>query len=59
MSHIDQDTLDDVVKQLNDVFRTNKTELAETKGDIYKYLGLIIDFSKKSHVIFIVIVYSC
>ena len=37
--------LDDLVKQLNDVFRTSKKELSETKGDIHEYLGLTIDFS--------------
>ena len=29
-----------------------KKELAETKGDIHKYLGLTIDFNKKGQVIF-------
>ena len=47
---------------MNDIFRTSKKELAETKGDIHEYLGLTIDFSgrydpnhpnKKGQVVFI------
>ena len=33
------------MKELNNVFRTSKKELTETKGNIHKYLGLIFDFS--------------
>ena len=44
-SHLEQSVLDDLVKELNNVFRTSKKELAETKGDIHEYLGLTIDFS--------------
>ena len=44
-SHMDQAVLDNLVKELNDVFPTNKKELAETKGGIHEYLGLTIDFS--------------
>ena len=44
---MEQSVLDDLVKQLNDIFRTSKKELAETKGDIHEYLGLTIDFSGK------------
>ena len=44
-SHLEQSTLDNLVKELNSVFCTSKKELAETKGDIHEYLGLIIDFS--------------
>ena len=51
LSHMDQDALDEVVNQLNNVFRTKK-ELAGTKGDTHKYLGLTIDFSEKGQVIF-------
>ena len=52
LSHMDQDALNKRAEQLNDVFRTNKKELAETKGDVHEYLGLTIDFSKRGHVIF-------
>ena len=47
LSCIDQSTLDDVAKQLNDVFKTSEKELAETEGHIHEYLGLPINFSKK------------
>ena len=46
-SHLDQEVLANLVKDLNNVFRTNKIELAETKGDIHGYLGLTIDFRGK------------
>ena len=46
-SHMEQKVWDDLVKDLNNVFQTNKKELVETKGDIHKYLGLTIDFSGK------------
>ena len=36
-----------LVKQLNNVFRTIKKELSETKGDIHEYLGLSINFSER------------
>ena len=58
---MEQSVLDDLVNKLNDVFRTNKKELAETKGDIHEYLGLTINFigrynvddpDKKGQVIF-------
>ena len=52
LSHMDQGALDKVVRELNGVFCTSKKELAETKGDVHKYLGLTIDFSKSGHVIF-------
>ena len=45
LSHMDQSMVNDVVKQLNDIFWTNKKELVKTKGPIHKYLGLTIDFS--------------
>ena len=51
LSHMDQGALDKVVRELNDVFRTSKKELAETKGNVHEYLGLTIDFSKSGHVI--------
>ena len=44
---MEQSVLDDLVSKLNDVFRTSKKEIAETKGDIHEYLGLTIDFSGK------------
>ena len=44
---MEQWVLDDLVKQLNHVFRASKKELAETKGNIHKYLGLTINFSGK------------
>ena len=44
--------LDNTVMQLNDVFRTNKKELVETKGSIHEYLDLTIDFNTKNQVIF-------
>ena len=46
-SHIEQKVLDNLVKDLNNVFRTNKKKMAKTKGNIHKYLGLTIDFSCK------------
>ena len=52
LSHMDQGALDNLVKELNDVFRTSRKELAETKGDVHEYLGRTIDFSKRGHVIF-------
>lgn len=50
LSHMDQSILDDVVKQLNDAFRTSKEELTETKGPIHEYLDLTMDYSKKNQV---------
>ena len=50
---MDQSVLDDTVKQLNDILRTNKKELVETKGDIHDYLALTIDYNEKNQVIFI------
>ena len=41
---MDQEVLDSLLKDLNNVFRTSKKELAETKGDLDGYLGLTIDF---------------
>ena len=41
---MEQKVLDNLVKDLNKVFRTSKKELAETKGDIHEYLGFTIDF---------------
>ena len=46
-SHMEQKVLNDLVKDLNNVFLTSKKELTETKGDIHEYLGLAIDFSGK------------
>ena len=45
--HLKQKALDDLVKDLNNVFWTSKKELTETKGEIQEYLGLTIDFSGK------------
>ena len=42
--------LDDLVKELNNVFRTSKKGLAETKGNIHKYLELTIDLSGRYNV---------
>ena len=44
-SHIEQSVLEDLVKELNDVFRMSKKEFAETNSDIHEYLGLTIGFS--------------
>ena len=44
-SYLEQFVLDDLVKELNNVFRTSKKELAKMMGSIHKYLGLTIDFS--------------
>ena len=41
-SDLDQSVLDNIVKELNDVFCTSKKEIAETKGDIHEYLGLTL-----------------
>ena len=49
---MDKSVLDDTMKKLNDVFRTSKKELVETKGLIHEYLGLTIDFSEENQVIF-------
>ena len=52
LSHMDQWAWDNVLIELNNVFRTSKKELAETKGNVHEYLGLTIDFSKSGRVIF-------
>ena len=44
-SHLEQSIVNDLVRELNDVFCTSKKELTKTKGDIHEYLGLTIDFS--------------
>ena len=44
-SHLEQSVLDNLLKELNDVFRTSKKELTETKGDIHEYLVSTINFS--------------
>ena len=46
LSHTDKAVLDNLVKQLNDVFQTSKEELTETKGHLHKYLGLTISRTK-------------
>ena len=60
-SSMEHSVLSDLVKELNNVFSTNKKELVGTKGGFYEYLGLTIDFSgrydpddpdKKGQVIF-------
>ena len=51
LSYTDQGALVDVVKQLNDAFRSSKKELAKIKGDIHEYLGLTINFSEIGKVI--------
>ena len=65
-SHKDQEVLDSRVKDLNNIFRTSKKELAETKGDIHEYLGLTInfigrcnpdDYNKTGQVVFTMYVY--
>ena len=41
-----QAVLDNLVKELNDIFCTGKKQLAETKGDIHdEYLGLTINLA--------------
>ena len=42
---MDQEVLNSRVKDLNNVFLTNKKELAITKGDFHEYLGFTINFS--------------
>ena len=44
-SYLEKYDLDNLVKELNNVFHTSKKEFAETKGNINKKLGLTIDFS--------------
>lgn len=49
---MNQALLDSLVNDLNNKFKMEKKFLAETKGLIYNYLGLIIDYNKKHYVIF-------
>ena len=41
--HLEQSVLDNLVRELNNVLHMSNKELAETKGDVNKYLGLAID----------------
>ena len=52
MSYMHQSALDDVVEQLNGVFKTSKKELLVTRGSVHDYLGLTIDFSEKNQMVF-------
>jgi len=52
ISHMKQSVIDDVLKDLNDAFGTNKKPLAATTGDVHDYLGLTIDYSEKGKVKF-------
>ena len=52
ISHMKQSVIDDVLKDLNDTFGTNKKPLAATTGDVHDYLGLTIDYSEKGKVKF-------
>ena len=45
-------TIDDLIKDLNNKFKTNFPELAVTKGDIHNYLGIKINYSNKEYVEF-------
>ena len=46
-SHMEQKLVDNLVKDLNNLFQTSKKELTKTKGDIHEYLGLTINVSGK------------
>ena len=44
------DTIDRLIKDLNEKFKTNFQELAVTKGKVYDYLGINIDYSNNEYV---------
>ena len=43
------DTIDDLIKNLNQKFKTNFQELVVTKGKINDYLGINIDYSSDEY----------
>lgn len=47
LSHMDQSIINNVVKQLNDVFCTSKKELTKTKGPIYNFFVLLANLAKR------------
>ena len=46
------DTIDGLIKDLNQKFKTNFQELAVTKGKVHDYLGINIDYSNNEYVKF-------
>ena len=46
------DTIDRLIKDLNQKFKTNFQELAITKGKVHDYLGINIDYSNNEYVEF-------
>ena len=46
------DTIDGLIKDLNQKFKTNFQELAVTKGKVHDYLGINIDYSNNNYVKF-------
>ena len=49
-SHKDQGVLDDLLKVINDKFKTDTQDLSITRGVNHDYIGMNIDFSGKDHV---------
>ena len=49
-SHKDQSVLDDLLKVINDKFKTDTQDLSITRGVNHDYIGMNIDFSGKDHV---------
>jgi hypothetical protein len=52
ISHVNQSVIDGVLIDLNSTFGTAKKPLAATTGDVHDYLGITIDYSQKSKVLF-------
>ena len=46
------ETIDGLIKDLNQKFKTNFQELAVTKGKVHNYLGININYSNDSYVKF-------
>ena len=49
-SHKEQNVLDDLLKVINDKFKTDTQDLSITRGTNHDYIGMNIDFSGKDHV---------
>ena len=48
--HKEQGVLDDLLKVINDKFKTDTHNLSITRDDNHDYIGMDIDFSGKDHV---------
>ena len=49
-SHKDQGVLDDLLKVINNKFKTDTQDLSITRGTNHDYIGMNIDFSGQDHV---------